>query len=141
MRLSRPAAVGMPISRGLLNQRLKVPENASSPPRLIVEDEVLVSILIEDALTDLGIEVAGIAGTLEEALAHAEAGNFDCAILDLHINGKTSSRWAEALAARGVPFVFATGYGQSGVPEKYRERPVLQKPFMAPELEVCSRKF
>ena len=102
---------------------------------LIVEDEVLVSILIEDALTDLGIEVAGVAGSLEEALAHAEACNFDCAILDLQIQGKDVFPVAEALAARGVPFVFATGYGQSGVPEKYRGRPVLQKPFMAPELE------
>src|SRR6266404_2287807 len=93
---------------------------------LIVEDEVLISILIEDA---------GVAGTLEEALAHTEAGNFDCAILDLQIQGKDVFPVAEALALRGVPFVFATGYGQSGVPEKYRTRPVLQKPFMAPELE------
>ena len=102
---------------------------------LIVEDEMLVSILIEDALTDLGIEVAGVAATLEEALAHAEEGNFDCAILDVHVQGKDVFPVAEALAARGVPFVFATGYGQRGVPEKYRGRPVLQKPFMAPDLE------
>jgi CheY-like chemotaxis protein len=107
---------------------------------LIVEDEVLISMLIEDALADLGIEVAGVASTLEEALTHAEAGNFDCAILDLHIKGKDIFPVAEALAARGVPFVFATGYGQRGVPEKYRERPVLQKPFMAPELERALAK-
>jgi CheY-like chemotaxis protein len=107
---------------------------------LIVEDEVLVSILIEDALADLGIEVAGVAGTLKEALTHVEAGNFDCAILDLHIKGKEVFPVAEALAARGVPFVFATGYGQSGVPEKYRERPVLQKPFTALELERALAK-
>ena len=102
---------------------------------LIVEDEVLVSILIEDALADLGIEVAGVAGSLEEALAHAEGGDFDCAILDVHVQGKDVFPVAEALEARGVPFVFATGFGQSGVPERYRGRPVLQKPFMAPELE------
>ena len=107
---------------------------------LIVEDEALVSILIEDALTDLGIEVAGVAGTLEEALAHAEEGNFDCAILDVHIRGKEVFPVAEALAARGVPFLFATGYGESGVPEKFRERPVLQKPFMARELERALAK-
>ena len=65
---------------------------------LIVEDEVLVSILIEDALADLGIEVAGVAGTLEEALSHAETGDFDCAILDLHIKGKEVFPVAEALA-------------------------------------------
>src|SRR6266550_2376045 len=102
---------------------------------LIVEDEVLVSILIEDALAELGIEVAGVAATLEEALTHAESGNFDCAILDVHVHGKDIFPVAEALEARGVPFVFATGDGQGGVPEKYRGRPVLQKPFMAPELE------
>ena len=104
---------------------------------LIVEDEVLVSILIEDALADLGIEVAG---TVEEALAHAESGDFDCAIHDLHIKGKDVFPVAEALAARGVPFVFATGYGQAGVPEKYRGRPVLQKPFMTLELERALAK-
>jgi CheY-like chemotaxis protein len=119
----------------LLNQLLKVSEMAVLRRVLIVEDEVLVSILIEDALTDLGIEVAGVAGTLEEALAHAEVGDFDCAILDVHVKGKDVFPVAEMLEARGVPFVFATGYGQGGVPEKYRERPVLQKPFMAPELE------
>jgi CheY-like chemotaxis protein len=107
---------------------------------LIVEDEALVSILIEDALADLGLEVAGVAGTLEEALAHAEEGNFDCAILDVHIQGKEVFPVAEALEARGVPFVFATGYGLGGVPEKYRERPVLQKPFMAPELKRALAK-
>ena len=102
---------------------------------LIVEDEILVSLLIEDALADMGIEVAGVAGTLEEALAQVESGDFDCAILDVHIQGKDVFPVAEALAARGVPFVFATGSGQSGVPEKYRQCPVLQKPFMGPELE------
>ena len=102
---------------------------------LIVEDEVLISILIENALADLGIEVAAVAGSLEEALALAQAGNFDCAILDVHVRGKDVFPVAEALEARGVPFVFATGYGQRGVPEKYRGHPVLQKPFMAPELE------
>jgi CheY-like chemotaxis protein len=102
---------------------------------LIVEDEVLVSILIEEALANLGFEVAAVADSLEEALAHAEAGNFDCAILDVHVQGKDVFPVAEALEARGLPFVFATGDGQSGVPDKYRGRPVLQKPFMVPELE------
>jgi CheY-like chemotaxis protein len=102
---------------------------------LIVEDEVLVSILIEEALANLGFEVAAVADSLEEALAHAEAGNFDCAILDVHVRGKDVFPVAEALEARGLPFVFATGDGQNGVPDKYRGRPVLQKPFMVPELE------
>jgi hypothetical protein len=68
-------------------------------------------------------------------LAHAETGDFDCAILDVHVRGKNVFPVAEALEARGLPFVFATGSGQHGVPEKYRARPVLQKPFMALELE------
>jgi CheY-like chemotaxis protein len=102
---------------------------------LIVEDEMLVSMLIEDALAGLGIEVVGIAGTVEQAIAHAEKGNFDCAILDVHLHGRDVFPVAEALEARGVPFIFATGYGESGLPERYRGCPVLQKPFMPAELE------
>lgn len=102
---------------------------------LIVEDEALVSMLIEDAVEALGIEVAGVAGSLEEALAQAENGSFDCAILDVHLRGKDIGPVADALAVRGIRFIFATGYGQSGVPEKHRERPVLQKPFLPSELE------
>jgi CheY-like chemotaxis protein len=108
---------------------------------LIVEDEMLVAMMIEDALTDLGMEVAGTAGTIEEALAAAHAEAFDCAILDVHLHGLDVYPVADALAARGVPFAFATGYGQGALPEKYRNRPSLPKPFTSQDLERILAKL
>ena len=98
---------------------------------LIVEDEPLVAMLLEDMLSDLGCIVAGAASTLAEAVALAsDAGAaIDVAILDVNLGRDSSAPVAEALAARGAPFVFATGYGESGVPEAFRGRPTLQKPF------------
>jgi CheY-like chemotaxis protein len=108
---------------------------------LIVEDEILVAMMIEDALTDLGLEVAGTAGTIEEALAAAGTEGFDCAILDVHLHGKDVYPVADALAARGVPFAFATGYGQGTLPERYRSRPNLPKPFTSQDLERILAKI
>jgi CheY-like chemotaxis protein len=102
---------------------------------LVVEDEILVAMMIEDALAIMGIEVAGVVGTLEEALKRAGEGGFDCALLDVHLRGRDIYPVADVLAEKGVPFIFATGYGQRMLPEKYRARPVLQKPFAGAELE------
>ena len=102
---------------------------------LVVEDEVLVAMMIEDSLVSIGIEVAGVVGTLEEALKRANEGGFDCALLDVHLRGRDIYPVAEVLATKGVPFVFATGYGHGMLPDKWRGRPVLQKPFVGAELE------
>jgi CheY-like chemotaxis protein len=108
----------------------------TNPQRvLIVEDEALVGMALEDALEFLGIEVAGIAGTVDEALAQVAAETFDGAILDVQLHGKDVLPVAESLEKRGIPFVFATGYGKAGLPEKYRDAHVLQKPFMPAELK------
>jgi CheY-like chemotaxis protein len=101
---------------------------------LIVEDEALVGMAMEDALNFIGIDVAGVVGTVDEALAQVEQDKFDGAILDVQLHGKDVLPVAESLERKGIPFVFATGYGRSGVPEKYRNAPVLQKPFMPAEL-------
>jgi len=108
----------------------------ANPQRvLIVEDEALVGMALEDALQFLGMDVAAVAGTVDEALAQFESNKFDGAILDVQLHGKTVLPVAESLERRGIPFVFATGYGKAGVPEKYRGAPVLQKPFMPAELK------
>jgi CheY-like chemotaxis protein len=101
---------------------------------LIVEDEMLLAMNIEDMLLDLGHEVVGIASRLEPALALAREADFDVAMLDVNLAGDRSFPVAEALAERGIPFLFATGYGRAGIDEAYRDRPVLQKPFRAGEL-------
>jgi CheY-like chemotaxis protein len=95
----------------------------------VVEDELMIRILLEDMLRDLGYTTAGEAGRVEEALEAAKNVDFDLAILDVNLNGQPVLPVADALAARGTPFVFATGYGDRGIPESYRDRPTLKKPF------------
>jgi len=96
---------------------------------------MLIGMLLEDMLTDMGHQVAAIVPRLKEALAAVDRGGFDLAILDVHLHGESAFPVAEALIGKNVPFVFATGYGERGLPENYRGRPVLQKPFAREDLE------
>lgn len=102
---------------------------------LVVEDEMLIGMLLEDMLADLGHTVAAVVPRLKDALVAVEKDNFDLAILDVHLHGESVFPVADALKARGIPFVFATGYGERGLPDNYREQPVLQKPFAKADLE------
>ena len=105
-------------------------ENGAAARRvLIVEDDVMIRMLIEDMLLDLGFAVAGQAAKVQEALAAVSSTAIDVAILDVNLGGETTGPVAEALAARGTPFVFATGYGEHGLPAQFRNRPLLKKPF------------
>jgi CheY-like chemotaxis protein len=96
---------------------------------LVVEDELMIRMLLEDMLGELGYTVAAEAGHLDEALEATKTAEFDLAILDVNLDGQPISPVADALVARGTPFVFATGYGERGLPEPYRDRPMLKKPF------------
>ena len=100
---------------------------------LVVEDEMLVLLMIEDALDDLGCDHTAAATTLQ-ALDLLETRNFDAATLDMNLNGDRRSLVADSLAAHGVPFVFATGYGGLGIRDRDRHRPVLRKPFHEEDL-------
>ena len=94
----------------------------------------MIRMLLQDMLADLGHTLAGEAGRIDEALMLAKQCEFDLAILDVNLNGQPISPVVEVLVARGLPFVFATGYGQRGVPEPYRKSPTLQKPFQSDAL-------
>jgi CheY-like chemotaxis protein len=96
---------------------------------LIVEDELMIRMLLEDMLDELGYSVAAEAAHIDEALAAAANPELDIAILDVNLHGRTIAPVAAILAERGIPFVFATGYGEQGVPDGYRDRPTLRKPF------------
>lgn len=96
---------------------------------LVVEDEMMVSMLIEDMLGDLGCQVVGPAARLEEALALAQTADLDCAVLDVNLGGESTFPVADLLREKGAPFAFATGYGDAGLREIDRASPVLQKPF------------
>jgi CheY-like chemotaxis protein len=102
---------------------------------LLVEDENLVAALLEDMLAELGHSVVGPVARLKKALEMAQREAIDLAILDVNINGEQAYPVAEALAARGIPFVFSTGYGERGLPPQYRGHPTLQKPFQQHDLE------
>jgi CheY-like chemotaxis protein len=96
---------------------------------LLVEDEAVIAMLVEDMLEDLGHELVTVATRLEEALAAAESEAVDLAILDLNLGGVLTYPVADMLRDRGVPFIFATGYGSGGLKEAYSDLPALQKPF------------
>lgn len=102
---------------------------------LVVEDEAVVAMLLEDMLMDLGHEVAAAFGRIEQALAAAGTLDLDLAILDVNLNGVFTYPIAEALKARNVPVIFATGYGADGLREDWRSCPVIQKPFQIRDLE------
>lgn len=97
---------------------------------LVVEDDMIISMLLEEMLADLGCEVVGTATRVEEALDVIGATTaIDAAVLDVNLHGTRSDPVADALAAGGIPFVFSTGYGGGGIVDAHRDRPVLQKPF------------
>ena len=102
---------------------------------LIVEDEAAISMLLEDMLLDFGCTVVGPAARLANALELAERESFDVAILDVNVAGEPIYPVAEAIAKRGLPIVFSTGYGGAGIREPFRDRPVVQKPFSQGDLE------
>jgi CheY-like chemotaxis protein len=101
---------------------------------LVVEDEMLVLMMIEDMLADLGCESVITAATVDKALALIDAQFFDAAMLDMNLNGNQSHSVAEVLAARGVPFVYSTGNSGHDMGDDYPDRPVLKKPFKQEDL-------
>ena len=97
---------------------------------LVVEDEFFIADDLARALTALGAEVVGPVPTRDEALEELSgAGRIDLAVLDINLRGEPVFPVADALAASGVPFVFATGYEEATVPERFRHVPRWEKPF------------
>lgn len=94
---------------------------------LIVEDAVLLAMELEAGLVEAGAVVVGCAAELGEAMAMLDL-PIDAAVLDANLNGESVAPLAEALRARGTPFVFATGYGERGAPEGF-DVPVVRKPY------------
>lgn len=103
---------------------------------LVVEDETMVSFLIEDTLHDLGCSEVWHAGSVRDALKLLHNRRPDAAVLDVNLQGELAYPVAEQLDAANVPFVFATGYGQIGLARPWASRPVLQKPFQGETLAM-----
>ena len=104
---------------------------------LVVEDEMMIAMLIEDMLDEFGCKTVGPATNVPRALELIGKEQVEVAVLDLNLDGNDTYAIADALRHKRVPFIFATGYGSTGLREDYRGRPVLQKPFQARELETA----
>lgn len=101
---------------------------------LIVEDDPYITLALEETLTDFGLVVAGAARNVTEALRLAQEESFDVALLDVNIGHDRVDPVADALAAKGRPFVFTTGCGRAGLPEAHLNRAIIEKPFYVEEI-------
>jgi CheY-like chemotaxis protein len=108
---------------------------------LVVEDELIVSWLLEDMLAGFGCVVVGPAARVAQALAMIGSEDIDAAVLDVSLDGEFSYPVANALMVRCVPFIFATGYDRARLPPVYRAYGALQKPFHGSELRRALSKL
>jgi CheY-like chemotaxis protein len=99
----------------------------------LVEDEALIRMMIVDMLEELGHRVVAEAGSIQSAEPLARTSAFDLGVFDINIGGLAISPIAEIVTARGLPFVFVSGYGPAGRPELFNDKPVLRKPFLISE--------
>lgn len=105
---------------------------------LVVEDEALVAMMLEEMLADLGCIVVTMAASVSRGLALVgdAALDLDAAVLDVNLGGEKVYPVAEKLTAKGVPFIFSTGYGSTGIAPGFERVPTLAKPYDAQMLEI-----
>ncbi len=96
---------------------------------LVVEDEILILMMIEIILEDLGCQSVTGAASVEKAVSLIESQVYDAAMLDMNLGGEDSSKVADALSKRGVPFIYSTGNDRRDMTERARDHAVLYKPF------------
>jgi CheY-like chemotaxis protein len=106
---------------------------------LIVEDEVLLAYDLADLLEDLGHRIVGPGMSAAAALGLIADHTVDFAVLDFNLREETSAPVADALAERGIPFFFLTGYRRDALPERFSDRVVLAKPVRTSELSSALR--
>jgi CheY-like chemotaxis protein len=124
--------------------RAQVSEGARLKGRriLVVEDSPVVGPFTAELLADLGCEVVGPAPNMAAARELVEGGEkIDAAMMDVHIRGDVVFALCDALEARGVPFVLTSGYADWQMPDKWEDRPRLQKPYTIGEVEKALAKL
>jgi two-component SAPR family response regulator len=104
------------------------------PRVLLVEDEGGVALMIEDMLKELGCELAASVARLAGAFEALDSTQLDFVILDVNVANELSFDFARTLVARGIPFVFSTGYGHGCLPADLQDRPVVAKPYRLGQL-------
>lgn len=109
---------------------------------LLVEDDMLIAMMVEDALRVLGCHIIGPASRVSKAVRLAATEAIDGAILDINLAGERVDPVAAELCRRRIPFVFVTGYDATAAPDHYGDRPILQKPFRLQDLErIVTKAF
>jgi CheY-like chemotaxis protein len=106
-----------------------MPDELQGLRLLLVEDEFPILMLLEEMVMALGCVVVAASSQVVEAEAPAKSAEIDAAVLDVNVAGMRVYPVATALKERAIPFVFATGYGRSGVEPAWQQYQVLQKPF------------
>jgi CheY-like chemotaxis protein len=110
---------------------------------LVIEDEMLIALMLQGMLEALGHHVAGRARTVVEALAviQADADRIDAATLDINLAGEHSTEVADALKARGIPFIITTGYDDQRILGGFHDQPIVRKPYVSAQLEQALRSL
>jgi len=108
---------------------------------IVIEDEPLLSMDLESSLMDIGCEVSGVAGTIEEGRLLVARTNCDAALLDVNLAGHPVDELAAALTRKNIPFAFVTGYGRSALPAGFRDALVLGKPFSDDQLRAVLERL
>lgn len=107
---------------------------------LLVEDEAILRMLLEDMIEDLGFELAASVDSIDAAQGAITGGcAIGAAIVDVNLGGEPSFPVADLLLQRQVPFLFSTGYGAEGIPERFRDVPVLAKPYRRHDIHAALR--
>lgn len=105
---------------------------------LVAEDELLVLMVLENMLREIGCEIVGPVATVEAALEAISHGGIDGALLDMNLHGGRITPAVEELVAQGIPFLLCTGYGRNPCEEPViRDAPRLTKPFRLDDLHAA----
>lgn len=104
---------------------------------LVVEDEMMIAMMLEDMLVDLGHQVAGVAMRLPQAIELAKGTDADIAILDINLDGRRSFPVAALLREKGVKLIFASGYGSPGLEAPFLDEIILKKPFEPTDIRAA----
>jgi PAS domain S-box-containing protein len=133
--------IGLPLSTPAKRTHFAkqpVHSNLKGKRILVIEDEPLVSIEIEACLLEAGAAIVGPAGTVARARHLIESETFDGAFVDANLGGETTDEIATALAAKGIPFLFLTGYGRESLSDAFRDTVVIEKPYTREQLVAAA---
>ena len=103
---------------------------------LIVEDEMIVAMLMEELVRELGVRDVYVFTTASSALEALAEKSIDLAILDMQVRDGTTTAVADVLAEKGIPFVFSSGSDASALPPRHADRPMISKPFLDDDLKL-----